>query len=431
MKRLHRTAFISLVVAYALGPMATQIVTPAVPFVHRDLGGSMALAQTLVSLAFAAIAVATLVYGPLSDRYGRRPIILVGTLIFCVGSLMSTLAPDAAWLIAGRVIQASGSAAALSLTRTVIHDVYGRQHAGRALAHLTTIMIFVPMLAPLLGGALLDTHGWRAVFGVCFVCGAIALLLLTRYLPESGHEHVSGPGMTEAFAAYSQLLADPAYRTPAMHFAWVMAAVFATQAAIPYLVVERLGCSATEYGAWFAVACLFYVAGNQFTARWGHRFANRTLIRYSGVACGAVAVSGALATHVLPMSPALLFVPTIALYFCAAVGIAPVQAEAVAAQPGRAGAASGLLTALQMAAGALTVQAIGFAHDGTPGPLFAALLACTAAALVFGTRPRRLVTAIAGRIQIRSSRGRLATSQSCNHMTSVRIEPSGIRLNQR
>jgi MFS transporter, DHA1 family, multidrug resistance protein len=395
MKRLHPVAFASLVIGYALGPMATQIVTPAVPFVHRDFGGSMALAQTLVSLAFAAIAVATLVFGPLSDRYGRRPVILAGTLIFCVGSLMSALAPNAAWLIAGRVIQASGSSAALSLTRTVIHDVYGRQHSGRALAHLTTIMIFVPMLAPLLGGALLDTHGWRAVFAVCAVFGVTALLLLARFLPESRHEHAPGPGLKDAFAAYAQLVADPNYRTPALHFAWVMAAVFATQAAIPYLVVERMGCSATEYGAWFAVACLFYVAGNQFTARWGHRFATRNLIYYSGVGCGLVALSGMLATQVFPMSPALLFLPTIALYFCAAVGIAPVQAEAVAAQPNRAGAASGLLTAMQMAIGALTVQSIGFAHDGTPVPLFAALIACTAAALLYGRRLRRTPAATA------------------------------------
>ena len=89
------------------------------------------------------------------------------------------------------------------------------------------------------------------------------------------------------------------------------------------------------------------------------------------------------------MNTAVLFVPAIALYFFAAIGIAPVQAEAVAALPSRSGAASGLLTALQMGAGALTVQAIGFAHDGTPGPMFAGLLACTTIALVLGRRPQR------------------------------------------
>lgn len=389
MKRLHHAAFIALVTAYALGPMATQIVTPAVPFVHRDLGTSMAMAQTLVSLAFAAIAVATLVYGPLSDRYGRRPVILVGTSLFCIGSLAAALAPSAAWLVAGRVIQASGSAAALSLTRTVIHDVYGRQQSGRALAQLTTVMIFVPMLAPALGGTLLDHVGWRAVFGACLAFGVVALSLLVLFLPESREAHRPSLGLKEAFASYAALVADSDYRAPALHFAWVMAAVFATQAAIPYLLVEVRGGSATEYGVWFGIACLFYVAGNQFTARWGHRFASRTLILYSAIGCTVVAVAGTVAAYVFPMSTAVLFAPTIALYFVAAVGIAPVQAEAVAAQPNRSGAASGLLTALQMGIGALTVQAIGFAHDGTSGPLFIGLLVCTTAALVFTARLQR------------------------------------------
>ena len=167
------------------------------------------------------------------------------------------------------------------------------------------------------------------------------------------------------------------------------AAIFVTQAAIPYLIVEELGGSAMEYGVWFAVAFLFYVAGNQFTARWGHRFATRRLVMWSGVACNVVAVAGAMAAHFFAMSTSLLFAPTIALYFFAAVGIAPVQAEAVAAQPGRSGAASGLLTALQMAAGAFTVQAIGFVHDGTSGPLFIGLVACTTAAILFSSRPPR------------------------------------------
>jgi len=386
MKRLHRTAFVALVIAYALGPLATQIVTPAIPFVHRDLGTSMTLAQTLISLAFAAIAVATLIYGPLSDRYGRRPVILVGTFLFCAGSLVAAFAPSISWLIAGRILQASGSAAGLSLTRTVVHDVYGRQHSGRALAQLTTVMIFVPMLAPALGGTLIDHVGWRAVFGICVGLGVVALSLLALCLPESRRTRVPRLRLRDALAGYAALIADGDFLAPALQFSLVMAAVFATQAAIPYLVVEVLGGSATEYGVWFGVACLFYVAGNQFTARWGHRFAARTLILYSGVGCGLVAVAGAMAAHAFALSTALLFVPTIALYFFAAVGIAPVQAEAVAAQPVRSGAASGLLTALQMGIGAITVQAIGFAHDGTSRPLFMGLLACTMAALVFRAR---------------------------------------------
>ena len=382
MQRLDTVALIALIVAYALGPLATQIITPAVPFVHRDLDVPMATAQTLISLAFGAIAVATLIYGPLADRYGRRPVVLIGTTLFCAGSLIAAFASAADWLLLGRVVQSAGSAAALSLTRTVIHDVYGRQHSGRALAQLTTVMIFVPMLAPGLGGALIDHVGWRAVFGVCLVFGIAALSLLSLYMPETRPAQVIKPRLRDACASYVALLRDPEYRAPAFHFSWVMAAVFATQAAIPYLVVEVLGGTATEYGLWFGVACLFYSAGNQFTARWGQRFERRRLILASGIGCTLAAVSGAIAVQVFAMSTPVLFVPTIALYFFAAVGIAPVQAEAVAAQPDRAGAASGLLTSLQMVIGALMVQAIGFAHDGTPRPLFVGLVVCSVAALV-------------------------------------------------
>ena len=381
MQRLKSVALIALIVAYALGPLATQIITPAVPYVHRDLQVPMSTAQALISLAFAAIAAATLIYGPLADRYGRRPVVLIGTALFCIGSLLAFVAPTADWLLFGRIVQSAGSAAALSLTRTVIHDVYGRQHSARALAQLTTVMIFVPMLAPAIGGALIDHVGWRAVFGMCLAFGMVALSLLALNLPETRPAHVSKPRLRDVFANYAGLLADREYRAPAFHFAWVMAAVFATQAAIPYLLVEVLGGSATQYGLWFGVACVFYIAGNQFTARWGHRFSPRRLILASSLGCSLVAMTGAVVVHAFGMSAATLFLPTIGLYFFAAVGIAPVQAEAVGAQPDRAGAASGLLTALQMVVGALTVQAIGYSHDGTARPLFVGLVVCSVAAL--------------------------------------------------
>lgn len=381
MQRLHIAALAALVVAYALGPMATQILTPAVPFVHRDFGIPMAAAQSVVSLAFAVIAVMTLVYGPLSDRYGRRPVILIGTSLFCAGSLLAALAPTAELLVAGRLVQAAGSAAGLTLTRTVIHDAYGREKSGQVIAYLTTVMIFVPMLSPVAGGVLLDHVGWRAVFGVCLAFGLIALSLLAAYLPETCRQRVREAGLRDAFASFGALLADRNYFAPALYFACIMAAIFATQAAIPYLIVEVLGGSATEYGAWFAVACAFYVGGNYFTGRWGGRFARPRLILFSGVACLAISVTGFAAAQYLAWSTALLFVPAIALYFAGAVAIAPVQAEALAAQPARSGAASGLLSSLQMAVGAAVVQLIGFAHDGTPYPMFAALIACTAVAL--------------------------------------------------
>jgi DHA1 family bicyclomycin/chloramphenicol resistance-like MFS transporter len=379
-------ALAALVTAYALGPMATQILTPAVPFVHRDLAISMAAAQTLISLAFATIAVMTIVYGPLSDRFGRRPLILAGTSLFCVGSVVAGLAPTPELLIFGRMVQAAGSSAGLVLTRTVVHDVYGRERSGQVIAYLTVVMIFVPMLSPLAGGILLDHVGWRAIFGLCAAIGLAALATLAICLPETNLTPRADFGLRPTLASFGALARDPGYLGPALFFSLIMATFFATQAALPYLIVEVHGGTATEYGVWFAVACAFYVAGNYASGRWGGRIARGRLILASGIGSLVTAVTGLAAASFLEWSTAAVFVPTIVLCFFGALAIAPVQAEAVAAQPEHSGAASGLMSGMQMAIGAGVVQLVGFTHNGTPFPMFAALIACAAlATIAFGS----------------------------------------------
>lgn len=398
MKRLHLSVLTALVVAYGLGPMATQILTPAVPFVHRDFGIPMAAAQTLISLSFVTIAVMTLIYGPLADRFGRRPVILTGTALFCVGSIVAGLAPTPELLIGGRMLQAAGSAAGLTLTRTIIYDVYGREHSGQVIAYLTTAMIFVPMVSPSVGGVLLDHVSWRAIFAVCVLFGLVAFSLLAWQLPETSRERSSTLGLRQTAHNFKVLLRCPIYMGPVLFFSCVMATFFATQAAVPYLMVEVLGGSATEYGIWFAVLCAFYVAGNFISGRWGARIAATKLILLCGGGCLLAAFGGVVATSLLPWTTALLFVPNILLFFCGAVAIAPVQAQAVAAQPKYAGSASGLMTAMQMVIGAAVVQLIGFSHDGTPYPMFVALIGCSAVALLamFNTVARQRRVSLAG-----------------------------------
>ena len=381
-QRMSLAALAALVTAYALGPMATQILTPAVPFVHRDMAISMAAAQTLISLAFATIAMMTVVYGPFSDRFGRRPLILAGTSLFCVGSLVAGLAPTPELLILGRMVQAAGSSAGLVLTRTVVHDVYGRERSGQVIAYITVVMIFVPMLSPLAGGILLDHIGWRAIFFLCAAIGLAALATLAICLPETNLTPSANLGLRSTLASFGALVRDPQYLGSALFFSLIMATFFATQAALPYLIVEVHGGTATEYGVWFAVACAFYVAGNYASGRWGGRFARGRLILAAGVGSLVTAVAGLAVASLLEWSTAVAFVPTIVLCVFGALAIAPVQAEAVAAQPERSGAASGLMSGLQMAIGAGVVQLVGFTHNGTPYPMFAALIACAALATI-------------------------------------------------
>ena len=136
-----RWFLVVLVGATALGPLAIQIFLPSLPAIQADLEVSGTVAQLVFSLSAAAIAVSMLVYGPLSDRFGRRPTLVAGLILYLIGSLVSTFAPGIAVLILGRTIQAIGGAAPLALTRTIIRDLYGRERSASMIAYITMAMV--------------------------------------------------------------------------------------------------------------------------------------------------------------------------------------------------------------------------------------------------------------------------------------------------
>lgn len=377
----NRRVLAALAAVYALGPLATQMVTPAVPFVHRDLDLPMAAAQMVISLAFLVIAAATLVYGPLADRIGRRPVLIGGTALFCAGSLTAALAPTPELLIAARVLQAAGSAAGLVLARTIVLDLVGEHRSAQVIANLTSVMIIAPMVAPTLGGLLLDHTHWRALFALCALAGAAALALLLRHLPET-HRTPSTGRPSGVLQDYGALLRDPRYLVAAASYCAVMASFFAGQAALPYLFIEVLDTGATAYGLWFAIACLAYIGGNMTTGRWGGRFDRDTLLLGSALGFALISVLGVLAVQALDWNQAVLFMPTVGLSFFGAVAAAQAQAMAVAAQPQRAGTASGLMSAMQMAIGAAVVQFIGLHQDGTPYWMLGVFATCSVCLLI-------------------------------------------------
>ena len=174
-----------LVLATAIGPFSMQVFLPALPAIQSSYGVTAATAQLAFSLSAFAMAVATLFYGPISDRVGRRRALLAGIVIFIAGSLVCAFATSITWLIIGRIVQAAGGVAGMVLGRAIVRDVYDRERSASAIAYITMAMVVAPMLAPAIGGVLTDLIGWTAVFLVGGGLGVLVLLAVHTGLPET------------------------------------------------------------------------------------------------------------------------------------------------------------------------------------------------------------------------------------------------------
>jgi len=366
--RLSPVFLFALVAVTALGPLAMQIFPPALPVIQQDLGSSVSVTQLALSASMVAIAVATLIYGPLSDRFGRRPVLLVGLAIYLVGSLLCTLAPNVETLIFGRIVQAAGGTAGIVLARAIVRDVYAHEKVASVLAYLTMAMVVAPMLAPAIGGALTDLLGWRSIFAFAGLVGLPVLALVLLRLTETGTRPPHHRGFIGMIEGIGLLLASAAFRGYALAGAFGLAAFFSFIAGAPFIMVTLMGRPVTEYGLYFVLVSLCYIAGNFATARYGSRVGiDRMILTGCVVSLIAVAVEAALAVARV-WTPLALFGPMTAIAFGNGLTMANLQAGALGVYPRSAGTASGLSGFLQMAIAAGFAQAVGSLQGDTPLP---------------------------------------------------------------
>ncbi len=374
----------------ATGPFAMQIFLPALPAIQTSFAVSPATAQLTLSVSMVAIAVGTLVYGPLSDRYGRRPILLLGLVVFVAGSLGCALAPDIHTLIAARVLQATGGAAGMVIARAVARDHYGPSRAAGVIARLTMVMVVAPMVAPAIGGVIVDLASWRAIFVlVCIagivVIGAVVILFRESHRPEDRME--SAAGMLRGFA---QLLASPRFVVLALYPAFSSTIFFSFISGAPYVMVVLLHRPATEYGLYFMLVAGGFMLGNFASVRLTERFETLTLM----TAGMLIALSGVLITFAFAaagqLEPLTLFLPMMLAQFGQGVGLPNAQAEVINVFPMRAGTASALTSFSQMMFAAAASQTLGVLQNGTPWPLLTLMLLGVAGALTAATVARSM-----------------------------------------
>ncbi len=370
-----------LVAATATGPLALNIFVPSMPGLQAAFAASHTTVQLTLSLYLIGVAVGQLLYGPLADRFGRRPVLLAGLGLYVAASLACALAPSIGLLVLGRVAQAVGGCAGMVIGRAIVRDAWGRDEATRVLALVIAGMAVAPMVAPAIGGFLDEWFGWRASFVLLVGFGGLVLAAAIRRLPETHRNPTPLPGPTALWAAYRALLGRRLFLGYALVIGWMTAGFFVFLAGAAFPMSATLHRPPSEYGLFFVLLSLGYMLGNMAVSR----LAGRVRLEALAIAglllsvAGPLVIGGFLAAG--QFSPLILFLPTMLLCFGNGLTIPVTMSVAVGVDARLAGTASGLLGFVQMGLGAAASSATGLFEPGDPAVMTAGMVVTNLLAL--------------------------------------------------
>jgi DHA1 family bicyclomycin/chloramphenicol resistance-like MFS transporter len=388
-----RIMLLLLVAMAGIAPVSMYLLVPALPVLATTFGRDISVAQMTVSLYMVGIACSQIIMGPLSDRFGRRPVLLAGLGLTVLASVACIFAQTLPQLIAARFLQGLGGATGMVVSRAIIRDLYSRERLGAMISLVVAVLMIAQMLSPLTGGLLDTAFGWRSVFYVITAVSIVVAAAIAIALPETRPDRVEAGGFrsdvgnlfkSRAFVGYMlcQVLASQI--------------IFAFAGGGPYIVITQMGRSSAEYGAWFAITAFAYLIGNLFCVRFAPRHSLEKLIWF-GL---ALQVAGSVLNLVwgvagLNQVPSWLFGTQMLVMFANAFVMSNSAAGAISVRPEAAGTASGAMGFLQMGLGSLVSQFGAYlgGHFATPAPLNAAIavLSIACASTMFFLVPRRTV----------------------------------------
>ena len=389
-----RVMLLLLVAMTGVAPISLYMLVPALPVLATTFGRDISIAQMTVSLFMVGIACSQLIMGPLSDKFGRRPVLLAGLSLMIVASMGCIYAETLPQLIAARFFQALGGASGMVVSRAIIRDLYGRDRVGAMISLVIAVMMIAQMLSPLTGGLLETAFGWRAIFYAITagsLCVAVAIAIA---LPETRRTRAEASGFR---GDVGTLIKSRAF------IGYVLCQVLASQIIFtfagggPYIVVTQMGRTSAEYGAWFATTGFAYLVGNLFCVRFAPRHSLEKLIWF-GL---ALQLGGSLMNLVwsfagINQAPSWLFGTQMIVMIGNAFVMANSAAGAISVRPDAAGTASGAMGFLQQGIGALVSQFGAYlgGHSTSTLPLTAAIfvisIAC-ASSMIFLVPRRTLV----------------------------------------
>ncbi|WP_255583897.1 multidrug effflux MFS transporter [Dietzia sp. ANT_WB102] len=396
-KTVPGTMLVALALAGAIGPFATDTYLPGLPLITGEFGVSASTAQLTLTAFLIALGVGQLVIGPLSDRLGRRRLLVLGSVGTLVAAVVCALAPSIWVLLAGRVLQGFFGAAGVVLTKAVVVDVGRGTGVAKAFAMLMAIQSVAPVIAPLIGGMVVPLGGWRGVFWLLAGLSAVTAVGVWAIVPETLHsdERRSG-GFAETLSDMRYVGSHGPFLARVSVFVFTFGVLFAYISASPFVYQDMIGLSPTAYSVAFTVNALGILVSNLAGARFVGRFRPEKVMA-TGMAGVVIAVASFAVVVALSPSGELHLAPVTVSFvlLTTSIGLVLPNAAALSMQTtrGRSGTGSALLGACQFAGAALVSPLTGIAGPDSAVPLAVVMAVCAVVAVtatwVVVSRPGR------------------------------------------
>ncbi|KJK09190.1 MULTISPECIES: multidrug effflux MFS transporter [Pseudomonas] len=374
----------------AFGPLAIDFYLPGFPAMALAFGTDENHIQTTLAVYFLGLSTGQLAYGPVADRFGRRIPLLVGVCLFTLASIACAFAPSLEALIVARFVQALGGCAGMVLSRAIVSDKCDAVASAKVFSQLMLVMGLAPILAPMLGGVLVNVYGWQSIFIALTVFSALCTVAVALGLPESLPANQPRQPLSGALHQYGRLLKDRVFIGHALTGGIAMAGMFAYVAGSPFVFIKLYGVPPEHYGWLFGSNAAGFILVAQVNARMlAKRGPAFLLARFVWVYLAA----GLTLLTVSALHPAKLWPLLIPLFICiASLGCIIPNASACAmnGQGARAGSASALLGCLQFSVAAGAAALVGVLHDGSAVPMALVISLCGLVATAMAMATRRL-----------------------------------------
>tara|TARA_Y100001970_G_scaffold293463_1_gene440422 strand:- start:6665 stop:7795 length:1131 start_codon:yes stop_codon:yes gene_type:complete len=371
---------------------------PIMPTIQQAFGVSTLLTTLTFSLVLFVMAFGTLAYGTMSDKFGRKPVLMVGLSLFVVGSALCAISWNFEILFVGRLFQAIAAGCGIVLARAIARDVYGPEKLAQVIAYITTAYVLGPTLAPPIGGAISDLFGWNAVFYFATGVSLLVVLLGGLVIRETHHNHKRDRGPTNLFRDYSQLLRNPVFIGYALVPAFTSGAFFALAAYSTFLMNDHYRGTSGQYGLYFILLTVGFMSGNFISGRLGTRVSSDYMIVF-GCLTGIITVELlTLSVLVIPDEPLALFMPGALIGLAQGLAMPHAQAAAINSEPNLTGTGSGIVMFLHFSAAALASLFISALYDKTFFPMIEVISVLSVCALISGlfanaSRKKRRISA--------------------------------------